>query len=140
MTLAAALATLLQGLQADRQGCARLHALLEQQFQAALRHQPEELAVLGAAIERAVDAMAAGGRQRAGVLRRLLGGGEIGMQALLQRLPAAQAQRLQPVWQALQTQLQECKALNARNCRLITEQHALMQRVLGVEEALYAEP
>lgn len=138
------LAALLRELHADRSAYARLRELLEAQFQAALRHQSEVLAGLAEDIVALVEQLDARSRQRGSTLKQLLGNGpdrdtEPSMSALLQRLPAAVAQTLGTAWLALEQQVRECKALNQRNCHLITEQHALMQRVLGVEEVLYAE-
>lgn len=134
------LAALLRDLQADRSAYARLRELLEAQFQAALRHQAEPLQRLAEEISALVDGMEARGRQRGQLLRQLLGTqGEPGMNRLLQRLPAKAAQALGDIWTALEQQVRECKALNQRNCQLITEQQALMRRVMGVEEELYAE-
>ncbi|MFT7772929.1 flagellar export chaperone FlgN [Roseateles sp.] len=135
-----ALAALLRDLQADRSAYARLRDLLEAQFQAALRHQAEPLQRLADEIVALVDELDAHTRQRALLLRKLLGSqGEPSMSRLLQRLPSTASQALGDIWTALEEQVRECKALNQRNCQLITEQQALMRRVMGVEEGLYAE-
>ncbi|NCT85672.1 MAG: flagellar protein FlgN [Comamonadaceae bacterium] len=135
-----ALAALLRDLQADRSAYAQLRELLEAQFQAALRHQAEALQRLADEIIALVDLVEARGRQRGLLLRQLLGTqGEPRMDRLLQRLPAKAAQALGGLWTALEQQVRDCKALNQRNCQLITEQQALMRRVMGVEEELYAE-
>jgi flagella synthesis protein FlgN len=144
---AEALGLMLRDLHADRAGYARLRDLLEAQFQAALRHRVETLGEVAGQITGLAEELDARSRQRATLLGQLLGpshGGraaaEPSMAALLQRLPAAVARTLGTAWLALEQQARECKALNQRNCQLITEQHALMQRVLGVEEDfLYAE-
>lgn len=135
-----ALAALLRDLQADRSAYGRLRELLEGQFQAALRHQAEPLQRLADEIVVLVDELDAHTRQRGLLLRKLLGTqGEPSMSRLLQRLPATAAQALGDIWAALEEQVRECKAMNQRNCQLITEQQALMRRVMGVEEGLYAE-
>jgi len=135
-----ALTLLLRDLQADRAGYGRLRELLEAQFQAALRHQAEPLQRLADEIVALVDELDAHTRQRGLLLRKLLGSqGEPTMSRLLQRLPTTAAQALGGLWTALEEQVRECKALNQRNCQLITEQQALMRRVMGVEEGLYAE-
>lgn len=140
---AEALSLMLRDLHADRAGYARLRDLLEAQFQAALRHRVETLTEVAEQITGLADELDARGRQRATLLGQLLGRAaatEPSMGALLQRLPAAVARTLGTAWLALEQQARECKTLNQRNCQLITEQHALMQRVLGVEEDyLYAE-
>ncbi|MFT7723735.1 MAG: flagellar export chaperone FlgN [Roseateles sp.] len=135
-----ALAALLRGLQADRSAYARLRELLEAQFQAALRHQAEPLRRLADEIVALVDELDAHTRRRGLLLRQLLGPqGEPGIGRLLQRLPAPVEQPLAGLWAALEAQVRDCKALNQRNCQLITDQQALMRRVMGVEEGLYAE-
>lgn len=142
MKVTEALSHLLRDMHADRSGYARLRELLEQQFEAALRHQAERLSALADDIVALVDELNARGLQRGALLRQLLGQRpqtEPSMAALLQRLPSAVGQTLSIAWQSLEQQVRECKDLNQRNCHLITEQHALMQRVMGVEEALYAE-
>lgn len=136
-----ALAALLRDLQADRSAYAQLRELLEAQFQAALRHRAQALQESAEEILALVEQLNAHTRQRGLLLRQLLGShGEASMGRLLQRLPASVAQTLGGLCTALQEQVNECKALNQRNCQLITEQQALMRRVMGVGEELYAEP
>lgn len=141
MALQPLLAQLRRGLVEDGAGYERLRGLLERQFQAALRHQAQQLVTLAQEIEHLVAALQAQQGQRSQTLQRLLGrrAGE-GVRGLLRALPAAQREPLQQAWRQLDGQLQACKALNQRNCRLVVEQHALMQRVLGREEVLYAAP
>jgi flagella synthesis protein FlgN len=134
------LGALLHGLQADREAYGRLRALQETQFEAALRHQPDALQRLADDILALVDELEARARQRSQLLSQLLGTqGEPTMSRLLQRLPVKAAQGLGGLWTALEQQVQDCKALNHRNCQLITDQQALMRRVMGIQEDLYAE-
>lgn len=138
--VAEVLARLLRDLHADRSAYARLRELLEAQFQAALRHRSEQLAALAADIVTLVEALDQRRAVRSELLLALLGrNSKPSVEALLQRLSGGSAQTLTAAWQGLEQQVIECKALNLRNCQLITDQHALMQRVLGVEEATYAE-
>ena len=138
--VAEVLARLLRDLHADRSAYARLRELLEAQFQAALRHRSEQLAALAADIVALVEQLDQRRAVRSELLLALLGrNSKPSVEALLQRLSGASAQTLAAAWQGLEQQVIECKALNLRNCQLITDQHALMQRVLGVEEATYAE-
>lgn len=135
-----ALTGLLHDLQADRAAYERLQERLEAQFQAALRHDAPGLQQLAEDIGALVGELEARARARGQVLRQLLGtAGEVSMAALLNRLPPAAAQAIGGLWGGLEQQVRDCKALNARNGRLIADQHALMRRVMGVEEALYAE-
>jgi len=137
---ALALAQMLRDLHADRSGYARLRELLEAQFQAALRHRAESLIELAEDIVALVGEIEARRQQRGSLLVRLLGpDSKPSIEALLQRLPAATGQTFTVAWQGLEQQVRECKRLNLRNCQLITDQHGLMQRVLGAEEPGYAE-
>lgn len=138
--VAEVLARLLRDLHADRSAYARLRELLEEQFQAALRHHSEQLSALAADIVALVEQLDQRRAVRSELLLALLGrNSKPSVEALLQRLSGASAQTLAAAWQGLEQQVIECKALNLRNCQLITDQHALMLRVLGVEEASYAE-
>lgn len=135
-----ALTQMLRGMHADRSSYAQLRELLEAQFQAALRHRAEALSGLAEDIVALVAQIEQRRQQRSQLLGRLLGPGSTpSLQALLQRLPSATGRTLAQAWQGLEQQVRECKRMNLRNCELITEQHALMQRVLGVEEPGYAE-
>lgn len=135
------LARMLRDMYADCAGYARLRDLLEAQFQAALRHAAQQLLALADEITALVAELDERRAVRAELLAQLLGPGETQptLALLLQRLPTQTGQALTVLWQGLEQQIRECKQLNLRNCRLITEQHALMQRVLGVEEQGYAE-
>ncbi|MCX2861695.1 flagellar export chaperone FlgN [Paucibacter sp. PLA-PC-4] len=138
--VAEVLARLLRDLHADRSAYARLRELLEEQFQAALRHRSEQLSALAADIVALVEQLDQRRAVRSELLLALLGrNSKPSVEALLQRLSGASAQTLAAAWQGLEQQVTECKALNLRNCQLITDQHALMLRVLGVEEVTYAE-
>lgn len=138
--VAEAVARLLRDLHADRSAYARLRELLEAQFQAALRHRSEQLGELATEIVALVEQLDQRRALRSELLLALLGrNSKPSLEALVQRLSGASAQTLAGAWQGVEQQVIECKALNLRNCQLITDQHALMQRVLGVEEAAYAE-
>jgi flagella synthesis protein FlgN len=124
----------------DQAGYGRLRALLEEQFQAALRQRAELLLELAPRIEALVDTLDRHREARREQLRLLLGArGTISLSGLLARLPQPTAQLLGRAWERLEAQVRDCKALNARNCELIVEQHALMQRLLGAERDTYAE-
>jgi len=136
-----ALLNLLRGLQADRAGYAGLRGLLEAQFQGALRHDAAALLSLAEQIGAQVAELEQRRVERGELLLRLLGRAQPpSLAALLQRLPAGPGERLAGVWTELEQQIRDCKALNQRNCTLIIEQHGLMQRLLGQEGELYAQP
>lgn len=140
MKASTAVATLLGEMQADQAGYARLRALLDAQFEAALRHSAAQLTALAHEIVTQVEELDTRRSRRGALLQHLAAPGEApGMQALLQRLPAPLSQRLTVSWQALEQQVRECKQINQRNCHLITEQQALMQRLLGQDAPCYGE-
>lgn len=137
---AEALSQMLRDMHADRSGYARLHELLDAQFQAALRHQAQQLVGLAEEISGLVDELETRRATRSHLLKQLLGRETTpSLSGLLQRLPGQVGQTLTVAWQGLEQQVRECKRMNLRNCQLITDQHALMQRALGVEEPSYAE-
>lgn len=127
----------LQGIGDDRQGYGALLALLEEQFQATLRHQTSALSVLAGQIVAAVELLDGRRRQRMSLVTALLGpkANMAQLFALLQ--PDAQA-RAGASWEELEQMVLECKRLNTRNNQLLTEQYTTMQRVLHGEEHIYA--
>ena len=131
------LRALVAGVHADQTDYQTLRGLLAEQFQAALRHDTASLTDLGERITALVAVLE--GRRR----ERMRGVALLGI-----RPPATMAQvialfapamrgPLQQLWQGLEALVVECKQLNSRNCRLLTEQHALMQRVLAGEADTY---
>lgn len=136
------LTVLLRDLHADRSAYARLRDLLEAQFEAALRHRSQVLAQLADEVFALADELGERATRRSKLLRKLLGQ-EVkpSMSLLLRRLPETLARNLEQAWQSLEKQVRDCQSLNQRNCQFITEQHALMQRVLGAADGgLYAAP
>lgn len=137
MTRQQALRALAQGIVADAEDCGRLRALLGEQFDAALRHQTTRLAAVGAGIVALAAAMEARRVERVTLAARLTGGSGA-MPAAFSAMPQRTRERLETIWAGLEALVCECKALNARNCRLIMAQHEIMQRVLGAEADTYA--
>ena len=127
----------LQGMADDSLGYAALQALLEEQFQATLRHQSAQLTALADQVVAAVEPLDARRRQRVSLVTALFGpkGDMPQLFALLQDEARGQAQA---DWAALEQMVLECKRLNARNSELLTEQYSIMQRVLHGEEDTYA--
>lgn len=135
-----ALLSLLRGLHADRAGYCRLQELLEAQFQSALRHEGNALVGLAEQITGQVAQLESHREHRRELMARLVGRDhELTMPALIQRLPSRAGQAVTTAWRGLEQLVRECKELNQRNCKLIIEQHALMQRLMGQDGALYAE-
>ncbi|PZQ03401.1 MAG: hypothetical protein DI587_00585 [Variovorax paradoxus] len=131
---------LLRDVQADLADYAELRALLEQQFAGALRHDALAMEPLAEALVAVVDRLDARRLFRDGLLARLSGVSAPSVPALLAQWPAAQRAAVQALWDRLERAVQDCKALNLRNARLLTEQHQLLTRVLhGTEDPLYAD-
>ncbi|WAC75548.1 flagellar protein FlgN [Roseateles sp. SL47] len=129
-----------EGLRQDLAAYDGLRQLLDQQFNAALQHDAARMSGLADDILTQVAALDVQRARRRELLVALLGSAiEPSVRALLQRLPASLAQPLAVQWRALEQALTSCKALNLRNCELITEQQALMQQLLGREEHVYAQ-
>ena len=127
----------LQGISDDSVGYGALLALLEEQFQATLRHQSAQLTALAEQVIAAVEQLDARRRQRVSLVTALVGpqGDMTQLFALLQEEARATAVR---DWAALEQMVLECKRLNVRNSDLLTEQYTIMQRVLNGEEDTYA--
>jgi flagella synthesis protein FlgN len=132
-----AVARLLDGIQHDLQACGVIRALLERQFQAALRHRAAELGVLADELMPQLDAMEQRRQQRVQLVRALHGA-EAGMDELLNALPAAQRSRAASDWERLEQLVRDCKQATTRNGNLMADQYSVMQRVLHGEDQLYA--
>lgn len=128
---------LLQGVAEDMQAYPQLAALLEQQFQAAVRHQNAQLAALADTIAALVDAMLLRREQRVALVQRLLGPTGTMAQAFA-LLKNAARERMEADWKTLEQMVIECKRLGKRNSDLLVEQYSIMQRVLHGEEQIYA--
>jgi len=136
-----ALSRLLRDAEADVADYAALAVLLEEQFASALRHETTALTVQAERIARLVDTLDERRCTREALVAELLGGAsKPSMAALFARLPVASRAPVEALWQRLEAAVQHCKARNARNAHLMSEQHAIMQRVLFGEEAgIYAD-
>jgi flagella synthesis protein FlgN len=135
-----ALRQLLSGMQADQRSYALLQGLLEDQLAAIAQQRADELERLAQRITAQVDELDVQRKLRRLLVARLLGREEtLSMAAVLERLPVAAARVLSEAWTSLEQAVFLCKAMNARNCELIVEQHALMQRLLGAQTDTYAE-
>ena len=137
MSRGRALATIVRGVELDGDGYGRLRALLEEQFAAALRHDAAALGELAAHVTALVAEIDARRIEREAICATLAGQGAR-IPAILPLLPALSRQAFTAAWSALEAQVVECKRLNARNGRLLTEQHALMQRLLRGDADTYA--
>jgi flagella synthesis protein FlgN len=116
-----------------------LRDLLEQQFQAALRHQVEALREVGERIVERVDGLQQRRAQRLALAVSVTGVAPLAAHGALQsQLAGRPAALLQDWTQQLQALVSECQGMNERNCALITGQNEIMCRVLNHEEPTYA--
>lgn len=137
MTRDQAQAHLLDGIQDDLEAGAAIRVLLEQQFQAALRHRGAELAALAADLMPQLDAMEGRRQQRVQLVRALFGA-DATMDALFASLAADRQSTALAAWTRLETVVRDCQSATARNASLMAEQHSLMQRLLHGEDQTYA--
>jgi len=137
MTRDQAVARLLDGIQDDVKASAAIRDLLEQQFQAALRHRGAELTTLAEALMPQLDAMEGRRQQRVQLVRALFGQ-QAGMDQLFAGLPAPQRDDAAAAWDRLETLVRDCKSATTRNASLMAEQHSTMQRLLHGEDQTYA--
>lgn len=127
----------LQGVAEDMQAYSQLQALLEQQFDAAVRHQSARLGELAETISTLVDGMEARRQRRVALVQRLVGP-RATMEQAFALLKNAARERMEADWQTLERMVRECKRLGKRNSDLLVEQYSIMQRVLHGEEQIYA--
>ena len=134
-----ALSRLVKGIHADMADYRHLHELLDVQFEAALRHQSSRLIEIAEKISELVNTLEQRRQERVALASMLTGSGQpVSMQGVVQLLTESSRPSLQACWQSLENQVRECKEANARNCRLLTDQHEMMQRILHREVDTYA--
>lgn len=131
-----AMTGLLQGVAEDSADYRTLLGLLEEQFDAAIRHQQERLARIAGEIATLVDTLEARRARRQELATRLTGPNPSMAQvfALLRPEPRA---RLEADWRALEQMVLAAKAAGKRNGELLAEQFTIMQRVLHGENQTY---
>lgn len=131
-----AMQQLLDGIAADVQAYAALQDLLEQQFDAAVRHQRARLEQVAEAVSALVEAMEARRVQRVDCAVRLVGPAPSMAQVFTLLKPEPRA-RLEQQWQDLELRVLACKRLGKRNSDLLVDQYTIMQRVLHGEDQIY---
>jgi len=111
-------------------------ALIEAQFEAAIRHQSEQLGDVAKEISALVDVLEARRAQRLELATRLVGPTPSMAQvfALLKPEPRA---RLEAEWAQLEGMVQAARELGRRNADLLAEQYMIMQRVLHGDDQTY---
>jgi flagella synthesis protein FlgN len=132
-----AMRQLLAGIADDLLAYQTLHDLLQQQFQAALRHKASELGPVAEAISALVDIMQARRALRVALVQRLVGPQGTMLQAFA-LLKNAAREKMEADWGTLEQAVIACKVLSKRNGDLLVEQYSIMQRVLHGEEQIYA--
>ena len=137
MTRDQALNRLADDIQADLGACGTIRDLLENQFQAALRHRGDELASLGEQLMPQLDAMEERRRQRVQLIRALFGA-DATMDDFFAKLDAARRASAHGAWRRLEQLVRECKEATTRNGNLMAEQFSVMQRLLHGESDTYA--
>lgn len=131
------MALLLRGVAEDVLAYRNLQDLLDQQFDAIVRHQAERLSSIGETILPALQAMEMRRQQRLGLVASLLGL-DAGMAQVVNLLKGTSRLALESNWADLERMVIECKRRNIRNSTLLTEQFTIMQRVLHGEDQIYA--
>jgi len=130
-------ALLTNGVQLDLREAGAVHALLEQQFDAAVRHRSAELSTLAEQLEPLLEGMDARRKQRVSLVRALLGP-QGTMNDYFATLQPAPRTALESAWGELERIVRDCKNATLRNGSLLAEQYSVMERVLHGEEQIYA--
>jgi flagella synthesis protein FlgN len=127
---------LLDGIAADLADYDQLLGLIEQQFEAAIRHQSARLGEIADAIGAAVPVLEARRARRVELATRLTGPNPAMVQvfALLRAEPRA---KLEADWRQLEVMVRTAKELGKRNAELLAEQFTIMQRVLHGDDQTY---
>lgn len=128
---------LAQGMQQDLKAYEALRELLKAQFHAALSHDTAAMEQLAQRISAQAQQLAQSTQERSEHVSALLPAGTPpSMRAAFALLKAPLQQQMQGLWTQLEALVQECKAMNLRNCELIMEQAQLMQQVIGGSSAV----
>lgn len=138
MTRQQAVAALADGMEQDLGAAQTIHALLERQFQAALRHQGAELGALAEELTPALDAMDARRKQRVALVRALHGPDGT-MAGFIAAQPEPGRAKMANAWSELERLVVACKGATARNGNLLAEQFTVMQRVLHGSDGTYRD-
>jgi flagella synthesis protein FlgN len=126
---------LLRDMEADVLAYTTLHALLEEQFTAALAHDSQRLEALARDVTTLVEALEQRRQTRVALVRQMLPGeARPGIDTLLALLPPNSKAMVAASWERLEALVRGCKESNRRNGRLMTDQQAIFQRVLRGDE------
>ncbi|MFL6675096.1 MAG: flagellar export chaperone FlgN [Massilia sp.] len=138
LTRQQATSRLADGVRDDLAAAGAIQALLEQQFDAALRHQSAQLSALAEQLTPLLGAMEQRRQQRVTLVRALLGP-DATMAGFIASVAEPAQAGLAAAWRELEALVLECKAATTRNGALLAEQFSVMQRVLHGEGEIYAE-
>lgn len=139
MTPRDAFGRIFAGMRADLHAYRELRQLLEQQFIAALEHRSADIQDVGERITALAATIDERRRERVELVKFLAPKhARPSIAAVADRLQGSSRSAFDTCWRALELAVRECKALNMRNCRLLMDQHAIMQRVLNTESDTYA--
>jgi len=127
---------LLAGIEADLQSYQQMLDLIARQFEAAIRHQSENLAAIAQEIGALVDVLEARRAQRVELATRLTGPQPTMEQVFALLKPDARA-RLEADWAQLEGMVQTAREMGRRNADLLAEQYTIMQRVLHGDDQTY---
>jgi flagella synthesis protein FlgN len=131
-----AMRQLLAGIEADLQSYQQMLDLIARQFEAAIRHQSENLAAIAQEIGALVDVLEARRAQRVELATRLTGPQPTMEQVFALLKPDARA-RLEADWAQLEGMVQTAREMGRRNADLLAEQYTIMQRVLHGDDQTY---
>lgn len=137
MTRKESLTCLMRGVAEDLNDYRALNALLEEQFDAALRYDAAKLGVLAERIMELVVTLDSRRLQRVSLVADLAGDGA----AISDTFPMMNSMArtaLESGWKMLENLVRESKQKNERNCKLLMDQHGIMERVLHGEDTIYA--
>jgi flagellar biosynthesis protein FlgN len=137
MTRKETLTCLMRGVAEDLNDYRALNALLEEQFDAALRYETAKLSVLAERIMALVVTLDSRRMQRVALVTGLLGEGAT-MPDMFSLINEMSRVALESGWKLLENLVQESKQKNERNCKLLMDQHEIMLRVLHGEDQVYA--
>ncbi|SFF75580.1 flagella synthesis protein FlgN [Duganella sp. CF458] len=127
---------LLDGIKADLQSYQQMLDLIARQFEAAIRHQSEQLGEIAKEIGALVDVLEARRAQRVDLATRLVGPQPSMDQVFTLLKPDARA-RLEADWAQLEGMVQTAREMGRRNAELLAEQYTIMQRVLHGDDQTY---
>jgi flagella synthesis protein FlgN len=131
-----AMRQLLAGIEADLQSYQQMLDLIARQFEAAIRHQSENLAAIAQEMGALVDVLEARRAQRVELATRLTGPQATMEQVFALLKPDARA-RLEADWAQLEGMVQTAREMGRRNADLLAEQYTIMQRVLHGDDQTY---